>query len=66
MARIETPKGLKTLLERLDNLPGGNKCEDFDYWYSCVKGCIEENLAMDEVDYENSPSWFRPLWRGLK
>ena len=67
MARyIETKKGLKTLLERMDDLKGVSKYQDFYYWKKVVEGCIEENLAMDEVDYENAPDWFRPLWRGLK
>lgn len=66
MARIESRKGLETLLERLEDLKGGEKLEDYDYWVKCVKGCIDEKLAMDEVDYENAPEWFRPLWRGLK
>lgn len=67
MARyIETKKGLKTLLERMDDLKGASKYQDFDYWKKVVEGCIEENLVMDEVDYENAPDWFRPLWRGLK
>ena len=67
MARhIESKQGLKTLLERLENLKGGNKLPNYDYWVRCVKGCIEEGLAMDEVDYENAEEWFRELWRGLK
>ena len=40
--------------------------EEFDYWHKCVVGCMEEGLAMDEVDYENAPQWFRELWKGLK
>lgn len=67
MARyIESKKGLKTLLERMQDLKGAEKLEDFDYWVKVVEGCIDEGLAMDEVDFENAPEWFRPLWRGLK
>lgn len=71
MRRIETKQGLKTLLERMENLNGASKLEEFDYWYTCVKQCLEsqdtkEPIAMDEVDYENAPGWFKPLWRGLK
>ena len=67
MARhIETKTGLKTLLERLEDLKGGDKLPDFHYWVSVVRGCIDEGLAMDETDWENAPDWFRPLWRGLK
>jgi len=71
MRRIETKQGLKTLLERMENLKGASNLEEFDYWFTCVKQCLEsqdtnEPIAMDEVDYENAPSWFKPLWRGLK
>lgn len=67
MARhIESKQGLNRLLERLENLKGGSKLPEYDYWVKCVKGCIEEGLAMDEVDYELAPEWFRELWRGLK
>ena len=67
MARhIESKKGLKDLLDRMENLKGADKKEDYEYWHTCVKQCIEENLAMDETDYENAPQWFREIWRGLK
>ena len=67
MARfIETKKGLETLLNRLEDLKGASKLQDYDYWVKVVEGCIEEGLAMDERDWENAPDWFRPLWRGLK
>ena len=66
MAYISTKKGLQTLLQRLEDLKGGDKFQDYAYWVSCVRGCIDEGLAMDEIDYENAPDWFRPLWRGLK
>lgn len=62
MKHIETRKGLETLLKRLDQVKGN----DYEYWHSVVEGCIRENLAMDETDYKNSPSWFRELWKGLK
>lgn len=69
MARhIETKQGLKELLERMKRLKDNcdDELNDFGYWFSCVYGCIDEGLAMDETDYENAPDWFRPLWRGLK
>ncbi len=73
MARhIETKQGLKTLLKRTQEYgkeaihKEGFNLDEFIYWRKVVEGCIDENLAMDEVDYENAPSWFRPLWRGLK
>ena len=65
---IETKQGLKTLLKRMEELDRQSRedLEDYEYWYTCVSKCIEENLAMDETDYENATSWFIPLWRGLK
>lgn len=71
MARIETKKGLDTLLKRMADAKKeadqeGIELEDFEYWVLVVKGCIEEGLAMDELDRENSPRWLAPLWRGLK
>ncbi len=73
MARhIESKAGLKILLKRVKEY-GQNairekdfNLDEFIYWRKVVEGCIDEDLAMDEVDYENAPSWFRPLWRGLK
>lgn len=66
MARhIETKKGLRDLLKRMESLDKEN-LEDYEYWHTCVVQCIEEGLAMDETDYENAPRWFRTLWGGLK
>ena len=66
MARcIETKKGLETLLQRyLD--AGVTDDSSIDRWITVIKGCIEEGLAMDEIDYENTPDELKPLWRGLK
>lgn len=69
MHYIETKKGLNKLLARLNNMKKQritNLRTDYKYWCSVVQGCIDEGLAMDEVDWENSPAWFRPLWKGLK
>ena len=63
---ISTKQGLKKLLQRLDEMKGVDKLEDYEYWVKVVQGCIDEELAMDEIDYENAPDWFKPLWRGLK
>lgn len=65
---IETKRGLETLLVRMNEAQkeSDEPLKDFGYWFSCVSGCIDEKLAMDETDYENAPDWFRPLWRGLK
>ena len=71
MKHIETKKGLETLLKRY--LEAGVTDETMDVnggyqadWIRTIKGCIEEGLAMDETDYENTPYESRPLWRGLK
>lgn len=61
--RIETTKGLLKLLERFRAKPS---TEEARYWISTILGCIREGLAMDEVDYENTSSEYRPLWNGLK
>ena len=72
MARhIETKKGLKTLLERYLKAGVTDKTKDAEggyeaKWITCIKQCIQEGLAMDEVDYENTPAKLKPLWRGLK
>lgn len=73
MKHIESKKGLNTLLKRVFqygneniNALGIKDLEEVLYWIDVIKGCIKENLAMDEVDYENAPAWFRPLWKGLK
>ena len=71
MHYVETKKGLETLLERY--LAAGVTDETMDkgnhyqaQWISCIKGCIAEGLAMDEIDWENTPDELKPLWRGLK
>ena len=64
---ISTHTGLQTLLKRLSSKSSEkDELEEYNYWVAVVKGCIDENLAMDETDYENSPMWFRKLWIGLK
>lgn len=60
MKHIETKKGLKELLRRYEE-SGAD-----EYWLMTIRGCIEEDLAMDETDYENTPKELRKLWRGLK
>ena len=65
MHYIETKKGLETLLKRYQEA-GVTDEYSIDRWISCIKGCIEEGLAMDEVDWENTPAELKPLWRGLK
>jgi len=56
---IETKEGLKELLKRYEehNAP--------EYWVIVVKQCIEQNLAMDETDYNLTSRNLRKLWRGL-
>ena len=48
MKRIETQKGLKTLLKRYEEANAS------EYWISVIKGCINEDLAMDEDDYDKN------------
>lgn len=60
MKRIETLKGLKELLRRYQEANA-----DIE-WINTIKGCIEEDLPMDETDYENTPLELRKLWKGLK
>lgn len=76
MHYIETKGGLEKLLQRYiaagvtdqtKDITGGYEAK----WISCIKECIEslkgpEPIAMDEVDWENTPLELRPLWRGLK
>lgn len=65
MHYIETKKGLETLLKRYQEA-GVTDDSSIDRWISVIKGCIDESLAMDEVDYENTPIELKPLWRGLR
>ncbi len=70
MARIETRRGLQTLLKRYleqgvdDSTPAAAGYPG--QWISTIEGCLKEGLAMDETDYENTPKELRPLWRGLR
>ena len=57
---IETNKGLKKLLKRYEEAKASEE------WLETIRGCINEGLAMDEIDYENTPKELKPLWRGLK
>lgn len=65
MRRIESKKGLKEILNRIEKEQVQDKAEK-DYWKLVVLGCINDTLALDEVDYANSPKWLKPLWKGLK
>jgi len=58
--RIESKKGLQKLLERYEEAKAPQ------YWLDVLKGCIKEDLAMDEIDFENTPKELKGLWRGLK
>ena len=71
MHYIETKEGLETLLKRYKAAGVTDKTKDITggyeaKWLSCIQGCINEGLAMDETDWENTPLELRPLWRGLK
>ena len=58
--RIETTKGLKELLKRYEEAKASEE------WLETIRGCINEGLAMDGVDFENTPKELKPLWKGLK
>ena len=58
--RIETTKGLKELLKRYEEAKANEEL------LQTIRGCIEEGLAMDEIDYTNTPKELKPLWKGLK
>ena len=60
MKWIETQKGLKELLRRYQ------KANADIEWINTIKECIEQELPMDEMDYENTPLELRKLWKGLK
>lgn len=71
MKHIETRKGLETLLNRYLENGVNDQTKDASnsyeaHWISSIKNCIENNLAMDEDDYENTPKSLRKLWKGLK
>ncbi len=68
---ISTKKGLETLLRRYKEAGVTDQTKDASgsyeaKWLSTIQGCIDEGLAMDETDYENTPKELRPLWRGLR
>ena len=58
--RIETKSGLNELLKRYT--AAGADLE----LIKTVEGCIKEGLAMDELDYENTPKNLKKLWAGLR
>jgi len=71
MKYIETKKGLETLLKRYEKAGVTDKTKDYSnsyeaQWITTIKGCIKEGLAMDEIDYENTPEELRQYWKGLK
>jgi len=62
---IETRKGLLELKRRY--LANGFTNESYpDRWIRVIEECIEDGLAMDETDYENTPKELKKLWIGLK
>lgn len=71
MKHIETKKGLLKLLERY--IKKGVTDETLDAsgnyqakWISTINQCIQQGLAMDETDYENTPKELKVCWEGLK
>lgn len=70
MKHISTKRGLKKLLERYQQAGVTDQTKDITgtyeaKWISAIKDCINEGLAMDEIDYENTPLNLRELWVGL-
>lgn len=73
---IATKQGLEALLNRYIEAGVTDKTRERSNgyeakWILTIKGCIDsfktyEPIAMDEVDYENTPDNLRPLWKGLK
>ena len=57
---IETNKGLKKLLKRYEEAKASEE------WLETIRSCINEGLAMDEIDYENTPKELKLLWRSFK
>ena len=57
---IETSNGLKKLLKRYEDAKASEER------LNTIRVCINEGLAMDEIDYENTPKELKPLWKGLK
>ena len=71
MKHIETKKGLTKLLERYLQAGVTDQTKDATdtyeaRWITAIKHCIDEGVAMDEIDYENTPKELRKLWVGLK
>ena len=59
MKVIETKKGLETLLKRCQE-------KGLDEAVQIIKGCLKEDLAMDELDYENLGKEYQQCCKGLK
>ena len=70
MRCIKTKKGLETLLQRYLEAGVTDETEDIDgdqgFFITTIKGCIANELAMDEIDYTHTPFNLKPLWKGLK
>lgn len=71
MKNISSKKGLTTLLERYLQAGVTDQTKDATEtyeakWISAIKYCIAEGLAMDEIDYENTPKELQKLWKGLR
>lgn len=65
MKRIESKEGLEELLKRYKKA-GVKDSKNGDCWIKTIKGCIKDNLAMDETDYNNTSEDLKKLWKGLK
>lgn len=68
---IETKQGKEKLLQRYLELGVTDQTKDATNtyeakWITAIKYAIENDLAMDEIDYDNTPKELRKCWRGLK
>ena len=59
MKYIESKKGLETLLKRC-------QAKGLEEAVKIIKGCLQDNLAMDEDDYNNLGKEYQQCCKGLK
>ena len=70
MKCIKSKADLQELLRRYREAGVDDNTKDIDgdkgFFITTIMGCIENDYAMDEVDYTNTPFELRKLWKGLK
>lgn len=68
MRRIETKEGLQTFINRLYKAASEGRIstkEDTE-WTGVALGCMMDDLAIDETDWENMSPRVRSLTMGLR